>query len=193
MKPLEKRSTAKLRVVSSAPAPELTDAAAFARVAAGERAALGVVFDRHAPAVLQFAVRIAGRADAEDVVQTTFERATTLAASFDPRAATARPWLFAIASRVVLERRRAFGRFTAMLARFGAGAAATVAPDAARLDVHGALARLAPAKRVTLVLSEIEGYGCEEIARMLEVPVGTVWTRLHHARAEVRAYLAEEP
>ncbi|MBX3225742.1 MAG: RNA polymerase sigma factor [Labilithrix sp.] len=178
-----------LRVVRSA--TEISDGEAFARVAAGERSALGVVFDRHSRPLLQFAMRVAGRADAEDVVQTTFERATSLAASFDREATSARPWLFAIASRVVLERRRAFARFAAALARLGSSAPPPSQLDTARLDVLDGLERLAPAKRVTLVLAEIEGYRCEEIARMLDVPVGTVWTRLHHARTEMRAFLAE--
>ena len=38
--------------------------------------------------------------------------------------------------------------------------------------------------RTTFVLFEIEGYSGEEIARIQDVPLGTVWTRLHHARKE---------
>lgn len=171
------------------------DAKALARVAAGDPSALGEVFDRHARALLRYAMRIAGPSDAEDVVQNTFVRASTLAASFDSKAATARPWLFGIASRIVLERRRAFARLSRALASFGAHAAAASVPspvmEIARLDLREGLEKLSAVKRIVLVLAEVEGYPCEEIAKMLEVPVGTVWTRLHHARAELRRHLEE--
>ena len=43
--------------------------------------------------------------------------------------------------------------------------------------------------RVTLLLAEVEGLSCPEIAAALEIPVGTVWTRLHKARSELRQLL----
>ena len=45
-------------------------------------------------------------------------------------------------------------------------------------------------KRSVLVLFELEGYSGEEIAQLQGVPVDTVWTRLHHARRELRERLA---
>jgi RNA polymerase sigma-70 factor, ECF subfamily len=51
-------------------------------------------------------------------------------------------------------------------------------------------------RRETFILFEVEGMTCEEIARLQNVPVGTVWTRLHHARkdfiAKVKALLPEK-
>jgi RNA polymerase sigma-70 factor (ECF subfamily) len=44
---------------------------------------------------------------------------------------------------------------------------------------------------VAFSLYEIEGYSGEEIAQLLDVPVATVWTRLHHARKEFLARVAE--
>ena len=44
------------------------------------------------------------------------------------------------------------------------------------------------AKSTVLLLHEVEGFSCAEIASMLSIPVGTVWTRLHHARHELRSY-----
>jgi RNA polymerase sigma-70 factor (ECF subfamily) len=61
-----------------------------------------------------------------------------------------------------------------------------------RRDVEKAVATLTEAKRVVLLLADLEGFTCEEIAAMLGIPVGTVWTRLHHARRELRAFY-EEP
>jgi RNA polymerase sigma-70 factor (ECF subfamily) len=45
---------------------------------------------------------------------------------------------------------------------------------------------------VVLLLAEVENMSCHEIAQALEIPVGTVWTRLHHARKELSQLLQEE-
>ena len=60
---------------------------------------------------------------------------------------------------------------------------------------HGrrALARLSEAKRVPLLMAEVEGWSSEEIATALGVPIGTVWSRLHAARLEMRQVLEEGP
>jgi len=167
------------------------DAEAFGRVSAGDLGALGEVFDRHSRPLLRFVQRATGGRDAEDIVQTTFVRAMALASTFDPRAETARPWLFGIASRVVLEQRRALARFTRALGRLRPSSLPTSMIQTEASDVERALGSLSPTKRLVLVLAEIEGYRCEEIATMLDVPIGTVWTRLHHARKEARAWLEE--
>lgn len=186
------RALSKLRLVgkTEARAPS-ADARALARAAAGDLGALGEVFDRHARPLHRFVVRATGARDAEDVVQTTFVRAMTLASTFDRQATSARPWLFGIASRVILEHRRAFARLRRALGRLASSEPPPARLETATTDIDRALARLTTAKRVVLVLAEVEGYGCEEIALMLDVPVGTVWTRLHHARREVRTWLEE--
>jgi RNA polymerase sigma-70 factor (ECF subfamily) len=53
------------------------------------------------------------------------------------------------------------------------------------------LARLSEKRRSTFILFEIEGYSGEEIAALENVPVATVWTRLHHARRELAERLRE--
>ncbi|MDB4933836.1 MAG: polymerase sigma-54 factor RpoN [Labilithrix sp.] len=167
-----------------------SDADALARVARGDVGALGEVYDRHARELLRFASRTAGASDAPDVVQSTFLRAAKVAGAYDGRAPTARAWLFGIAVRVMQERRRSVARFARALMRFDASV--VVMPvHAERSDLEKALSRLAEAKRVVLVLAEVEGFTCEEIATMLGVPVGTVWTRLHHARKQLRAFFDE--
>ena len=45
--------------------------------------------------------------------------------------------------------------------------------------------------RSTFVLFEIEGYSGEEIARIQDIPLGTVWTRLHHARKDFWKIVAD--
>jgi RNA polymerase sigma-70 factor (ECF subfamily) len=170
-----------------------SDATLVMRIAAGDLNALGTLYDRYARLLLRFARRIEPP-EAEDIVQTVFLRVVRLAGSFDGQSATARPWLYAITARVMQERRRALGRWSAMLVRLSREPRRRVSPVLdMRHDLDAGLARLTLAKRTVLVLSEVEGFGCEEIARLLQIPVGTVWTRLHHARNELRAFQEEEP
>lgn len=164
------------------------------RLARGDVSALGELYDRYAVDLLRFACRVANPQDAEDVVQASFMRVAHLAASYDERAETARPWLMGITARIIQERRRAFGRFRRALLSFAGFVerSADANPPSPRSDLERGLAALSDAKRVVIVLAEIEGYTCEEIAQMLEIPVGTVWTRLHHARKELRAFFTTE-
>jgi RNA polymerase sigma-70 factor (ECF subfamily) len=59
----------------------------------------------------------------------------------------------------------------------------------ARTDVERALLAITPPKRVTFLMAEVEGLTCPEIAQALGIPIGTVWTRLHAARRELRRAL----
>ncbi len=59
----------------------------------------------------------------------------------------------------------------------------------ARRRVEGALAKLKPAERLVLVLYELEGLSGDEVAKIAECPVATVWRRLHYARKAFQAEL----
>ena len=174
--------------------PACNDAAILARVAAGDVRALASLYDRYAAQLLTFARRIDAN-DAEDVVQTVFMRVLRIAAAFRADASSARPWLFAITTRVLQERTRRLRRWHAARMRLLEKASDRYGSDGIERigDARRALETLSMAKRVVLVLSEVEGFSSEEIATMLEIPVGTVWTRLHHARKELRAFSATEP
>jgi RNA polymerase sigma factor (sigma-70 family) len=174
-------------------ADALSDANVLARVAQGDVAALGTLYDRYAAGLLRFARRI-DRNDAEDVVQTVFLRVMRIAPTFHADAASARPWLFAITARVLQERTRALRRLGVAMLRLGSEAQRSHSSVAdARHDLERGLMRLSVAKRSVLVLAEVEGFACEEIASMLSIPIGTVWTRLHHARRELRRHHDEAP
>lgn len=168
------------------------DVQALRRVAEGDSDALGEVYDRHARALLDFVARGSNRAEAEDVVHTVFLRAARLAGTFDGRAASARSWLYGITTMVLKERRRSFVRKLRAMVRIGSGAHQCAEPVDSRTDLQRGLRRLSEAKRVVLLLADLEGFSCDEIAGMLTIPVGTVWTRLHHARRELRAFYQEE-
>jgi RNA polymerase sigma factor (sigma-70 family) len=172
----------------------VNDAAVLARVAAGDVSALASLYDRYAAQLFMFARRIDAN-DAEDVVQTVFMRVLRIAATFRSEATSARPWLFAITTRVLQERTRRLRRWHAAQMRLLERNSDRYGSDGIerRGDVHRALLQLSMPKRVVLVLAEVEGFSCEEIATMLQIPVGTVWTRLHHARKELRAFCAIEP
>jgi RNA polymerase sigma-70 factor (ECF subfamily) len=55
-----------------------------------------------------------------------------------------------------------------------------------------ALERLSEPKRIVLLLAETEGLSSDDIAAALHIPVGTVWTRLHHARRDLRRLLGRD-
>lgn len=164
------------------------DAELLAQVAIGDTAALGMLYDRYAPALTRYAARL-DRAEAEDVVQTVFMRVMRVAGSYRATGPTARPWLFAITAHVLQERTRALTRFgRAMLRLRDHAASATAAGNDTQHDLERCVAKLSRAKSTVLLLHEVEGFTCDEIADMLSVPVGTVWTRLHHARQELRTH-----
>jgi RNA polymerase sigma-70 factor (ECF subfamily) len=54
------------------------------------------------------------------------------------------------------------------------------------------ISKMSEKRRTTFVLFEIEGYSGEEIAQLQDVPLGTVWTRLHHARKEFWKLVGEQ-
>jgi RNA polymerase sigma-70 factor, ECF subfamily len=60
-----------------------------------------------------------------------------------------------------------------------------------RRELAQMLARMSAKRRETLVLFEVEGYSGQEIADLQGVPIKTVWTRLHHARKDLVAMVAE--
>ena len=137
-------------------------------------------------------------ADAEDAVQDTFIRAWQHTAGLrDP--AAHRAWVCRIARHVCADRARGpAAREQPILDQDER--AADLPPDQAleaaqvRAAVHGAIARLKDKHRVVLVLREIDGLDYEEIADALGIPIGTVESRLHRARAELgRALSRRKP
>lgn len=178
-----------------APAEEPSDSVLLDRVAHGDLGGLGSLYDRHAPALLAFLHRAAGGGEAEDLLQSTFLRAMDAAGRFEKTAASARPWLFGIAVRLLAERRRSLRRLGSVVAQLLAQQPrpAELSRPGEAADLNRALARLSEPKRVVLLLCEVEGFTAPESAVILGIPVGTVWTRLHHARRELRELLGGMP
>jgi RNA polymerase sigma factor (sigma-70 family) len=180
--------------------PEADDGELLARIAGGDLESLGVFFERHEPTVRRCLGRLgASRSDADDLVQTTFLEVVRAAVRFNPEYPV-RAWLLGIATLMVRRHRRSVRRQAARLSTWAGVLRRELAPtpaelferdDAAR-RMASALERLSPKKREVFVLVTLEGLSGEEAATSLGIPVKTVWTRLHHARLELRAALGEE-
>ena len=176
-----------------------TDHDALAALNRGEIGALALLYDRYSGAVYDFVRRATIDAnDVDDIVQATFLSAARTVSSHDGKQ-TCRTWLVGIAGRILYRRRRGMSRWLRALRELTLRYADDYADphrelwardEVQRLSV--ALGQLSEPKRVVLLLAEAEDQSCDEIARALGVPVGTVWTRLHHARRELRQLLERQ-
>ena len=164
-------------------ATEAQLAAALARCAAGERAALKVIYDIEAARMAGVARRMLRRQDlAEEAVQDTFMRVWRSAHSFDPQKGAARTWLYAILRNCALTILRDEGRFAADDEK-AADAAPAAEGALSRLPETSALRRcleqLDAQRRTVVVLAYVHGLSHGELAGKLGVPLGTVksWVR----------------
>jgi RNA polymerase sigma-70 factor (ECF subfamily) len=182
------------------PAAVTDDRELVAAVATGDLEGLGELFDRHAPDLRRYFVRLgAPNGDVDDLIQATFLEVVRAAPRFDPTY-PARAWLFGIATWMWRRHRRSLGRAATRLAAWAGLSKGHLAPSPAELfegdeasrRFQRAFAALSDKKREVFTLVTLEGFSGEEAARTLGVPVNTIWTRLHHARLELRRALEED-
>jgi RNA polymerase sigma-70 factor (ECF subfamily) len=161
----------------------------------------GVLFDRHAPVIHRYIARRLGPDAADDLVAETFLVAFRRRGRYDEARPDARPWLYGIATRLIGRHRRDEVRFFRAIARTGTDPAAEpladqvtdrIAAQAARRDLAAALAGLSQGQRDVLLLVA-SGLGYEEAALALDVPLGTMSSRLVRARRKVRGALGGDP
>ena len=159
----------------------------IARAKTGDEAAYRWLLDRYRARAVRLATHVLRRdSEAEDVAQEAFVKAFGRLSAFRGTGRFA-PWLFQIVVRLCLDKKR--------LARWGAEVPDAFAPTSmipaqdptTRLLVSALLDQLSPPMRAALVLREMEGLDYEEIAQTLNIPVGTVRSRLNAARAQFRA------
>lgn len=165
---------------------EREEAGWVARAKAGDEAAYHWLLERYRTRVVRLAAHVLRRdGEAEDVAQEAFLRAFRRLPSFQGEGRFS-AWLFRIVVRLCLDRQR-LARWTAETSEEPLPIAASFS-DAAdtRLLVGMLLDQLSPPMRAALVLRELEGLDYDEISRALGIPVGTVRSRLHAARAEFR-------
>jgi RNA polymerase sigma-70 factor (ECF subfamily) len=170
--------------------------------AKGASAAFRELVDRHSPGLFRLAQWLSGnRADAEDVLQETFTGAFKGMSRFDGRAAV-KTWLTQILIRQAskMRHRRSRYRFPARPDPSGGGSApvgesaepsiasGTITIDQ-RIDLANMIQELPEDHRQIILLREIDGMSYEEIAQTLNIPRGTVESRIHRARAGLRKLL----
>jgi RNA polymerase sigma-70 factor (ECF subfamily) len=138
-------------------------------------------------------------ADAEDVVQEAYLRAVRFFGGF--RGGDGKAWLLAIVRNASHTRARLTGRDasatvpidedTPEMEDGGPGPEGLLLQEASRQQVKDALEALPVEFREVVVLRELEGLSYKEIADVMEVPIGTVMSRLARARARLRCLLEE--
>jgi RNA polymerase sigma factor (sigma-70 family) len=151
----------------------------------------------HSARVYRLAYRLTGnRADAEDLTQEVFVRVFRALDRYRP--GTFEGWLHRITTNLFLDgaRRRARIRFEALPDDADRVPGRERSPEQAYDDdnfdddVQAALASLPPDFRAPVVLCDIEGLSYEEIAATLGVKLGTVRSRIHRGRSQLREALA---
>jgi RNA polymerase sigma-70 factor (ECF subfamily) len=185
----------------------LSDATLVERARDGDRDAFRQLVERYQAKVAALAVgMLRNRDDAMDVVQDTFAKAYQNLDRFKGDSSFY-TWVYRIAMNLCIDQQRRDGKMPSVplespdrpdevVLPAGGGPRqdhpferASDAQVAAR--IRDAIAELTPEHRAVIVLREVEGLSYEEIAQALDVPKGTVMSRLHYARQKLQARLAE--
>ncbi|AZA11170.1 RNA polymerase sigma factor SigE [Corynebacterium gerontici] len=152
----------------------------------------------HADDVYRLAFRLSGnQQDAEDLTQETFMRVFRSLKNYQP--GTFEGWLHRITTNLFLDmvRHRAKIRMEALPEDYERVPGTEMTPEQAfavsNLDpvLQGALDELSPDFRVAVVLCDVVGLSYEEIAATLGVKMGTVRSRIHRGRSQLRAHLEQ--
>ena len=166
----------------------------------GDRDALEQLLRRHYDTVHAVCRRITGnQADADDAAQDAMIAIVRAIGRFDDRARFS-TWAYRVAVNASLDelrrrrRRPGLAGYVPDDARTTGGAAGPAPESAvARVDVDAALAHLAPEFRAAVVLRDLCQLDYAEIAEVLDVPIGTVRSRIARGRAALVPLLAGNP
>jgi RNA polymerase sigma-70 factor (ECF subfamily) len=166
------------------------------RRSASDPEAFGPIFDRHAVAIHNYLARRVGRTLADDLTAETFLIAFRGRDRYDLAQPDCRPWLYGIAANLLRGHRRAEIRQYRALARTGTDPVHADADDRVLSRVAAAdhvrrlaavLAKLPDGERDVLTLVSQAQLTYPEVARALDIPIGTVRSRLHSARKRLRS------
>src|SRR5580700_9581017 len=181
--------------------PGGSDAEILRRVATGDVAAVGLLYDRYASTLLPVALRILReRAEAEDVLHDAFVAVSDRAGQYVPERGSVVAWLVTLVRNLSIDRTRRRDR-RGTLARDVIAhepAPSTRSPEtqtadaAQREQVRRALASLPDVQRETLEIAFFEGLSYPEIAERENVPLGTIKSRAARAITSLREALEKE-
>ena len=172
-----------------------TEAALIEKAQNGDRNAYGELVRHHHPGVVNVVYRMCGDTElAEDAAQDAFIQAWLHLPSFRP-GTSLRNWIYRIAVNAALDvirraPRQSFADFDDLaLPDPQVGPEAALLQKERTLAVQQAILALTEASRAVLVLREYGGLSYQEISAALDIPLGTVMSRLNYARTQLKQYL----
>ena len=178
----------------------VSDASLWLEAVAGTESAFAVLFDRHRARIFRKAYsRLRNVHDAEDVVAMVFLEAWRSREKVRIVDGSLLPWLLSVTTYLTLNSDRAARRYRRLLAKLPIAPSADPVPDVDdRLDLQEranmltqALRRLSAVERTVVDLCLVEELSMATVAGVLDVPIGTVKSRLNGARRKFRTYLGE--
>jgi RNA polymerase sigma-70 factor (ECF subfamily) len=188
-------------VPSPRPTGSSTDLAdhLLGRVARGDESAFAGLYDLVAPAVFGVVRRVLRNpAQSEEVAQEVLVQVWRTATRFDPSAGSAMTWVLTIAHRRAVDRvrseeasRRRTEKYEEQAPPDPASVSDTVLDDLDRARVRRALDALTPAQRESVELAYYGGYTHVEVATLLDLPLGTVKTRIRDGLIRLRGTFEE--
>jgi RNA polymerase sigma-70 factor, ECF subfamily len=182
-------------------ATEMSDEALLAACATGDSAALGALFDRFHVAVYRFVSHLPATDESarDDLVQATFLEVPRAATQFRG-SSSVKTWILGLAANLARHQVRGEHRRRAHQGRYAMAELPTPKQPDDQLERRRMLERIADAvaalphdQQVAFILCDLEQVPGVEAAKVLGVPEGTIWRRLHVARRAMRAVLARDP
>jgi RNA polymerase sigma-70 factor, ECF subfamily len=188
--------------LSRALAADFDETELLERARKGDSQAFGALVERYQRRVVGVAQAVVhNQDDAIELAQETFVRAYENLSKFESRSSFS-TWLYRIAANLSIDFRRREGRHQVLR---GEDAETEInrlpSPrgdsyqESVRTElnkrINGALEQLTPEHRAVILLREVEGLSYDEISDMLQVPRGTVMSRLHYARSHMRTILKD--
>lgn len=179
-----------------------SDADLVAQVIAGDIEVYGELMQRYEAKLLRYVTYVlAGDYASADVVQETFIKAYTNLRSYKPKYSFS-AWIYRIAHNTAINVAKKNKRYVAMpdpevidtLPEFSIPDNLADEADRALLgaNLRTSFTKLQPKYREPLLLNLVEGYGYQEIADILELPINTVATRIRRAKAQMRSLLSAQ-
>lgn len=179
---------------------QIKDRDLILQLQAGDLNALGALFDRHRHLVYRTALAITNDPEvASDLLQDVFLRMHRFSHRVDPERPLA-PWLYRVTTNLAyswMKRRNRLTRVLKELAEWLSRERRLTPHQYAERDeewrwVQQAVASLPLPQRVVVVLYYMDDLSLQEIAEILDIPVGTVKSRLHYGRRALRKQLGQK-